>query len=40
MIGEKCEVDLHRLDLKEVIGRFIGRLDQSPPVFSAKKTGG
>lgn len=40
MVGEKREVDLERLDLREVIGRFIGRLDQTPPVFSAKKMDG
>jgi tRNA pseudouridine55 synthase len=39
-VGERVPVDLNTMDLASVIGRFMGKIDQVPPVFSAKKKDG
>ncbi len=37
MVGEEKDVDLYKSDLETIIQGFIGKIDQIPPKYSAKK---
>ena len=36
-LGEKKEIDLYKVDIQALLARFTGKLNQIPPIYSAKK---